>query len=191
MSNPVDDSDPEFRAAVHGTRPLQQQPRVTWQRKPPPRARFTRQDRLEVLADSMTITAVELDVEVGDELRFRREGVQEAVLRKLRRGLYRVDAEIDLHGLIETEARQALRDFLARAVAEQLRCVRIVTGKGLRSGPRGPVLKVAVNAILRKTAPVAAFCSARQIDGGTGAVYVLLATWPSARAGSSADESPR
>lgn len=180
LSDPTDDADADFRDAVRGTRPLQHSPRVTWQRKPAPRARFTRQDRYEVLAESMTVSAAELDVEVGDELRFRREGVQDAVLRKLRRGVYRVDAEIDLHGLTEKEAREALRDFLARAVAQQLRCVRIVTGKGLRSGPRGPVLKVAVNAILRKTGPVVAFCSARQIDGGTGAVYVLLSSWPAA-----------
>ena len=178
MSNSADDTDADFRAAVQGTRPLQHSARVSWQCKPEARAKFTRRDRYEVLAESMTVSAVELDVETGDELRFRREGVQEAVLRKLRRGVYRVDAEIDLHGLIEREAREALRDFLSRAVAEQLRCVRIVTGKGLRSGPRGPVLKVAVNAILRKTAPVVAFCSARQIDGGTGAVYVLLSKWP-------------
>lgn len=187
MKHSSDDGDPEFRAAVQGTRPLRQAAAVTWQRKPPPRARFTRRDRYQVLAESMTLTAVELDAEVGDELRFRRDGVQEAVLRKLRRGSYRIDAEIDLHGLIEREAREALRDFLARAVAKRLRCLRIVTGKGLRSGPRGPVLKLAVNAILRKTAPVMAFCSARQVDGGTGAVYVLLADWnPPGRAGEAA-----
>ena len=176
MSKHNDEDRNAFREAVRGTKPLRQPERVSWQRKPAPRAHFTRRDRLEVLAQSMTLTAADLDVETGDDLRFRREGVQEAVLRKLRRGQYRVQAQIDLHGLIEAQARLALRDFLARAVAEQLRCVRIVTGKGLRSGPRGPVLKVAVNAILRKTGPVMAFCSAPLRDGGTGAIYVLLAS---------------
>jgi DNA-nicking Smr family endonuclease len=57
---------------------------------------------------------------------------------------------------------------------QRLRCIRIVHGKGLRSGPRGPVLKNAVNVVLRRTDAVVAFCSARQVDGGTGAVYVLL-----------------
>ena len=52
--------------------------------------------------------------------------------------------------------------------------VRIVHGKGLGSGPRGPVLKGAVNVWLRNSAAVLAFSSARPVDGGTGALYVLL-----------------
>ena len=95
-------------------------------------------------------------------------------MRRLRRGHYRVESELDLHGLTVPEAKQALRDFLARAIARQCRCVRIIHGKGLGSGPRGPVIKQAVNVILRRTDPVIAFCSARQVDGGTGAIYVLL-----------------
>jgi len=55
------------------------------------------------------------------------------------------------------------------------RCVRIIHGKGRRSGPRGPVLKNMVSKVLQKTAAVVAFTSARPIDGGTGALYVLLA----------------
>lgn len=175
MSQDSEDDRKAFRDAVHGVKPLRHAPRVSFRKKPTPRAHFTKRDRLEVLAESMTLSSHDLDVETSDDLRFRREGVAESVLKKLRRGSYRIEAQIDLHGMIEAQARQALRDFLARAVAEQLRCVRIVTGKGLRSGPRGPVLKVAVNAILRKTGPVMAFCSAPLRDGGTGALYVLLA----------------
>ena len=52
--------------------------------------------------------------------------------------------------------------------------MRIVHGKGYRSGARGPVLKTAVNLWLRRHADVMAFVSARAIDGGAGAVYVLL-----------------
>jgi len=95
-------------------------------------------------------------------------------MRRLRRGYYRVEAELDLHGLIVAEAKRELRDFLARCIARQQRCVRIIHGKGLGSGPRGPVLKQAVNVILRRTENVVAFCSANPRDGGTGAIYVLL-----------------
>ena len=70
--------------------------------------------------------------------------------------------------------RPALREFLAHALAHNLRCVRIIHGKGKNSGPRGPVIKTAVNMILRKTGPVLAFTSARRVDGGTGAINVLL-----------------
>ena len=114
----------------------------------------------------------------GEELVFAREGVQSGVLRKLRRGQYRVQAEIDLHGLTVPEAKEELRTFLAHALERHIRCVRVVHGKGLRSGHRGPVLKGAVSSVLRRVGPVLAYVSARQVDGGTGALYVLLATWP-------------
>jgi DNA-nicking Smr family endonuclease len=100
--------------------------------------------------------------------------VAESVLRKLRRGEYRVGGELDLHGLTAVQAKQALRAFLAAAVARHAGCVRIIHGKGLRSGHRGPVLKSVVSGVLRRTAAVVAFVSARPVDGGTGAVYVLL-----------------
>jgi DNA-nicking Smr family endonuclease len=95
-------------------------------------------------------------------------------LRKLRRGQYRVQAELDLHGLTQAEAKVQLHEFLNTALQRNVRCLRIVHGKGLRSGTRGPVLRQLVNDMLRRTAQVLAFASARQIDGGTGALYVLL-----------------
>ena len=85
-----------------------------------------------------------------------------------------MQAEIDLHGLTVAEAKQALREFIAHAQERDIRCLRIIHGKGLRSGHRGPVLKSAVSAVLRRTGAVLAYVSARQVDGGTGAVYVLL-----------------
>ncbi|MFQ5981873.1 MAG: Smr/MutS family protein, partial [Woeseiaceae bacterium] len=54
------------------------------------------------------------------------------------------------------------------------RCVRVVHGKGLGSGERGPVLKRKVDKWLSEWDSVLAFVSARQVDGGTGACYVLL-----------------
>ena len=115
------------------------------------------------------------EVQPGDELLFRRAGVPETVLRRLRRGTYRIESEIDLHGLSVNEATAQLNEFLREARAHQLRCVRVIHGKGLRSGTRGPVLKNTVNAMLRRSDPVLAFASARPVAGGTGATLVLLA----------------
>jgi len=95
-------------------------------------------------------------------------------MRKLARGKYAVQAEIDLHGMTVAEAKPRLADFIDYSVKQGLTCVRIVHGKGLGSGHRGPVLKSAVSRWLRKWESVLAFVSARQVDGGTGAVYVLL-----------------
>ncbi len=142
--------------------------------KPRARARFTRADRMAVLKESLESATTDPEVGSGEELSFRGPGVQIEVLRKLRRGEYRVQREIDLHGLTVAQAKQVLREFLADALARQVRCVRIIHGKGLRSGHRGPVLKSAVVAVLGRTGAVLAYVSARQVDGGTGAVYVLL-----------------
>jgi DNA-nicking Smr family endonuclease len=176
---PNEDDTHLFREAVRDVKPLAQEAPVPEPaRRPPPRARFTRADRHAVLQESLYTDTGDPELAGGDELVFAREGVQSTILRKLRRGQYRVQAEIDLHGLTVAEAKEALRTFLANALARHIRCVRIIHGKGLRSGHRGPVLKGAVSSVLRRVGPVLAYVSARQVDGGTGAVYVLLATWP-------------
>jgi DNA-nicking Smr family endonuclease len=177
VKRPPDIEESElFRLTVGEVRPLAHDRHVPKPRRPPPRARFTRQDRLAVLEESLHGDAGDPLLAAGDELVFRRPGVQDAVLRKLRRGQYRVEAEIDLHGLTVAEAKQALRGFVARAVTGGARCIRVVHGKGLGSGHRGPVVKQAANAVLRRMGVVVAFVSARQVDGGTGALYVLLSS---------------
>jgi DNA-nicking Smr family endonuclease len=174
LSSRRDDPDSElFRDAMRDVKPIPERARApVGKRKPPPRARFSAADRALVLVESLKDPLENLDT--GDEITFRREGVQDRVIRKLRRGEYRVEEVCDLHGLRVEEAKEALRQFLAESLARNLRCVRIIHGKGKGSGPKGPVIKTAVNMILRKTGPVLAFTSARRIDGGTGAINVLL-----------------
>jgi DNA-nicking Smr family endonuclease len=174
--NPDEKSDEVrlFREAVRDVRPLGTRAHAPRPPRARPRARFARADRAAVLQESLEGTAADPEVIGGEALTFRRPEVQPGVLRKLRRGEYRVQREIDLHGLTVAEAKVALRQFLISALENQVRCVRIVHGKGLRSGHRGPVLKVAVSGVLRRTGAVLAYVSARQVDGGTGAVYVLL-----------------
>jgi DNA-nicking Smr family endonuclease len=163
-----------FREAVGDVKPLRHDRHEPAPPRPPARARFARAERLAVLEESLQGAPDDPLLAAGDELVYRRPGVQDAVLRKLRRGQYRVQGEIDLHGLTVAQAKQTLREFLADALRCGAQCVRIVHGKGLRSGHRGPVVKNAVNSVLRRSGAVLAFVSARQVDGGTGAVYVLL-----------------
>ncbi|HEY6124813.1 MAG TPA: Smr/MutS family protein [Steroidobacteraceae bacterium] len=176
MSGKRTDPDTDvFREAMRDVKPIAARPVVPpGKRKPPAKARFTAADRAMVLVESLQGIPAGESTDSGDEISFRRIGVQDSVLRKLKRGEYRVEEICDLHGLRVDEAKAALREFLAEALAHHLRCVRIIHGKGMNSGPRGPVIKTAVNMILRKTAPVLAFTSARRVDGGTGAINVLL-----------------
>jgi DNA-nicking Smr family endonuclease len=174
--NPDDEAEEQrlFREAVRDVRPLPARAAAPRPPRARARARFTRADRAAVLRESLEGEHSDPLLAGGEELVFHRPQVTARVLRRLRRGEYRVEREIDLHGLTAADAKLALRTFLIHALEERVRCVRVVHGKGLRSGHRGPVLKAAVSAVLRRTGAVLAFVSARQVDGGTGAVYVLL-----------------
>jgi DNA-nicking Smr family endonuclease len=113
-------------------------------------------------------------LEVDDAMSFRRPGIGIDVARKLRRGLWSIQSEIDLHGLRREEAREALAAFLRNAVRDGLRCVRVVHGKGLGSPGKTPVLKGKVHSWLIQKDEVLAFVQARADEGGAGAVVVLL-----------------
>jgi len=166
--------DAAFREAVAGARPLKQD-RVTPHRKarkPVPEQR--RRDEREVVASLLSDDYEPADVETGDELFFTRPGLQHAVIRKLRRGQYTVEAELDLHGLFVPEAREQVVRFLKHCQSAGKRCVRIIHGKGKSAEGRIPVLKGKVNAWLQQKDEVMAFASCIPRDGGHGAVYVLL-----------------
>jgi len=170
---PTDEAE-LFRSAMRDVRRREAASPQPTTPKPVPRARFTRADAKAVLTESLLPISDPALVETGEELLFRRDDVSPKVLRKLRSGDYAVAAELDLHGLTAVEARGALSEFIFHALTRQQTCVRIVHGKGKGSGPRGPVLKNVVNRWLQQCDAVRAFGSARPMDGGTGAVYVLL-----------------
>jgi DNA-nicking Smr family endonuclease len=179
---PTDDAL-AFRAAVRDVKPLAHTPPVRGLAKPKARLRKLT-SATENLGETMPLihaplieaggTAPEGAIAGTDALSFQRAGVRTQVVRRLRRGLIPIEDELDLHGLSQAAARDQLAEFLAHNRNAGMRCVRIIHGKGYRSGARGPVLKIAVDLWLRRHPDVMAFTSARAIDGGTGAVYVLL-----------------
>ncbi|MBT8091728.1 MAG: Smr/MutS family protein [Gammaproteobacteria bacterium] len=165
----------EFRRAISGAKPLSVEDRVPHHKeKPKPKARFTRADEREVLGESLEDDIDTIEHGYGAALRFHRPSVGKRTMRKLAKGGYSVQDEIDLHGMTLAEAKPRLTDFIEHSARQGRLCVRVVHGKGLGSGHRGPVLKSAVNRWLRKWDSVLAFVSTRQVDGGTGALYVLL-----------------
>ncbi len=172
----VNDNDiDEFRRAISGVKPLKREERIAANRpKPKPRAKFSKADEREVLNESLQDDIDTIEHGYGGALRFHRASVGRRTMRKLARGGYSVQDELDLHGMTVDEAKQRLADFIDYSATQGKLCVRIVHGKGLGSGDRGPVLKNAVNRWLRKWDSVLAFVSTRQVDGGTGAIYVLL-----------------
>lgn len=172
---PADDAT-SFGSLVGPVQPVRAKRRVALRKPPPPpRARFARADDQAVLEESLAVGPGEVGLENGEELSFRRPHITLKVLKDLRRGKYSIQDELDLHGLTANEARVMLREFMNDVLLHGHRCVRIVHGKGLRSGPGGPVLKVKLNKWLPQWDQVLAFTTAPARDGGTGALYVLLA----------------
>lgn len=178
MADP-DDISPEdrelFRTSVGAVEPVRAPERVPPDTpRPEAHPSKTREAEAEVLEEMANGSIDIAEVETGEELAYRRSGVQNQVLKRLRRGQFVVEAELDLHGLTVSMAKQELTDFLKFCRHDNRYCVRIIHGKGRGSRDGKPVLKNQLNRWLRLREDILAFASARPIDGGTGAVYVLL-----------------
>jgi DNA-nicking Smr family endonuclease len=163
-----------FRAAVRDVKPLRHAAHVARVPPAPPRKQPKRIRSERVPVDLPDVAPIEATISAEERLSYRRAGVRDQELRRLRRGLFPVEAELDLHGLDQARARRWVAEFLEASRDERRRCVRIIHGKGMRSAGRGAVLKSAVNEWLKRHHDVMAFASAKGIDGGTGALYVLL-----------------
>ncbi len=171
--NPSDPEDSDlFQQEVEDATPLEHDRVAPWKRRHPPRPLQHKQnDEAEQLRFDQYS---EQEIETEDELLFSRPGVQKRVFQDLRRGRLEMELELDLHGLTANHARQTLELFFRDCHRRNLRCVRIIHGKGYGSEGRQPVLKQKLNLWLRQREDVLAFCSATRRDGGTGAAYVLL-----------------
>ena len=143
--------------------------------RPAPRPRQREADEAAALIQSQRRPFDLPDLALGDTLEYLKEGHPPRLLRQLKRGQYSVQDEIDLHRMNALEAESSVRIFLHESLVAERYCLRIVHGKGLGSGPEGPVLKQLVDAWLRQRNDVLAFASAPPSQGGTGAVLVLLA----------------
>jgi DNA-nicking Smr family endonuclease len=165
-----------FRHAVADAVPLPDKDRVVTRPTPPePRPQQREADERVVLEQSISDEIdIDLLLDTDDTLSWRRIGIGADVVRRLRRGEWSVRGQIDLHGLRVDEARVALVEFLAQALRNEWRCLRVIHGKGLGSPSREPVLKGKVLRWLAQREEVLAFCQARPNDGGSGALIVLL-----------------
>ncbi|MEZ7847197.1 MAG: DNA-nicking Smr family endonuclease [Polaromonas sp.] len=126
----------------------------------------------EALSDEFDGDAL---LDTDEALSFRRPGIGVDVVRKLRRGAWRIQGQLDLHGLRRDDARDTLSKFIREAQKTGWRCVRVVHGKGLGSPGKTPVLKGRVQSWLIQKIEVLAFAQARPAEGGAGALVVLLA----------------
>jgi DNA-nicking Smr family endonuclease len=145
--------------------------------RPEPQARQRELDEQQAwrqaLSDDFDVDSL---LETDEALSFRRPEIAQESVRKLRRGHWTLQGQIDLHGLRRDQAREALGQFIHDSARRGLRCVRVVHGKGNGSPGREPVLKSRVRRWLVQKQEVLAFVQARASDGGAGALMVLLQT---------------
>ncbi len=163
-----------FRAAMAGVQPLKCENRLALRpERPTPVPRQLRHDEAAVLQELLQPVDDPAEIETGEELLYLRTGYPPLLLRQLRRGVFSCADSIDLHAMTEKIAQEVLVQFIAQASRHDLGCVRVIHGKGLRSHGR-PVLKLMAQKFLKKHPSVIAFASCRPINGGTGAVDILL-----------------
>jgi DNA-nicking Smr family endonuclease len=167
------EKDDEFRRAVADAHPLEAPRRVVHARRPAPVPRQRLRDERAVLDESLGPVSVDDALDSGTELTYLADGLRREVLRKLRRGHWVVEDELDLHGMNRQMAALSVSEFLVKCRKRHVRCVRIVHGKGRGSHNREPVLKGLLRKWLLREA-VLAFSQAPAAQGGSGAVLVLL-----------------
>jgi len=110
----------------------------------------------------------------NDELSYQGNGIQNRIMRELKRGKISIEDRLDLHGQTVEQSHQSCMRFIHHCRQAGQYCVLIIHGQGYRSSGGIPVLKQQIDYWLRQHDAVLAFCSALQCDGGKGAVYVLL-----------------
>ncbi|APW37102.1 DNA mismatch repair protein MutS [Rhodoferax koreense] len=165
-----------FMLAVGAVNPLPDQRKAELRKaQPEPVATQLQRDEQAVLVEAISdgFDASNL-LDTDDALSYRRQGIGADVTRRLRKGEWSIQRQIDLHGLRSDAARDALSGFIRDAQKHGIRCVRVVHGKGLSSPGKTPVLKGKVRNWLVQKNEVLAFVQARPIDGGAGALVVLL-----------------
>jgi DNA-nicking Smr family endonuclease len=178
---PPSPEDPAlFTRAMEGVKPLPapMRARVERSRPSPPRAPVSEEAEAIAALSDLVAGAVEFDIsDTREHIEGAVAGLDPRILRRLRRGDFALQAHLDLHGMTAEPARLAVDRFLAETAQAGYRCVLIVHGRGLNSKDQIPILKERLKVWLargRAARLVLAFATARPVDGGAGALYVLL-----------------
>lgn len=104
-------------------------------------------------------------------------GIDKSTAKKLKKGVQKIEARMDLHSMTQAQAHRALDSFIDGSYAAGKRCVLVITGKGLKPDGSVGVIRAAVPRWLNEQpnrSRVLAFTHATPKDGGEGALYVML-----------------
>jgi len=171
----TDESFSTFKEAMKGVKPIKND-RIDLYAHPQNTSPFKDKSQYDKSLNHAPISDEWESSEVSGEefLFFARSGLQFKAQKQLRQGKIIIDDHLDLHGFTITEARETLLEFISFAQKQQIRCIRLVHGKGYKASSKKPVLKNKINSWLRQHPDILAFSSAQPKDGGTGALYIIL-----------------
>lgn len=176
---PPNDNDNElddwalFKQSVGEVIPVHNDKHTSQKPQPKPKPRQFHADERNVMHELLEeVSDSDFLWDSGEFLSFKRPGVQDTVLRRLKRGQIAVQREMDLHGFTVAQAKRETQLFLHHAQLDTLRCVRLIHGKGHAERPSR--IKSMLDQYLRHRREVLAFCSSRPERGGTGALDILL-----------------
>ncbi len=110
----------------------------------------------------------------ADDSLYLKAGHGSDIVRDLKRGKWPIGASLDLHGSTMEDARERFERFVDSCLTHDVKCVRIVHGKGYGSRNGDAVLKRTVRRWLTQLNEVIAYTECSEEDGGSGAVQVLL-----------------
>ena len=162
----------EFLSAMRGVKRLKKDPKYAYKRKVKPKPINLIKDNIEIIKESLSPN--DSSGQLSEGVTFTRKKIKMLLLKRLTQGQLNVETSIDLHGLTQIKARNFLKETIKACKQKGMLCVRVIHGKGIRSGMHGPVLKELTYQILSEMDEVLAFSTAKDFDGGSGAIYVLL-----------------
>lgn len=168
----TDDDHQLFREMVGDVKPLTSDKVFHQQKKPKARV-LTHTEENTGSYSPFSDAQVEQSVGSEEQLFFSRGGLQQKLLRNLKRGQITIEQTLDLHGLTSEQAQTTLQQFITHCQESGIRMACVIHGKGYRS-EQHPVLKSKVAHWLPQHPAVLAFCSAQPRHGGAGAIYLLL-----------------
>lgn len=163
-----------FRREMGDVVPLKP-PETTDSRAPRKLNRPRKLEETDTVSDQYAVSPKDEQFHINCEqgMTHRKNGVQKRVMQKLKRGQFKVSAQIDLHNMTVASGHAALLEFIGYSMSDSLVCIRVIHGKGVRS-ERGPRLKLMSRQLLREHSQVLAFSSCKPGAGGDGATDVLL-----------------
>ncbi|EGC4671376.1 DNA endonuclease SmrA [Escherichia coli] len=160
-----------FLDAMEDIQPLKRATDVHWH----PTRNQRAPQRIDTLQLDNFLTTGFLDIiPLSQPLEFRREGLQHGVLDKLRSGKYPQQASLNLLRQPVEECRKMMFSFIQQAMADGLRNVLIIHGKGRDDKSHANIVRSYVARWLTEFDDVQAYCTALPHHGGSGACYVAL-----------------